>query len=470
MGLLLGSEEPVGILVSHRKSDIGRKLVRSLEAKLTIPARLSRATGQTRANLNRLKPDVVLVGLDGDDDLAVIRSLTSFVPRPSIIALAGPGRKSLHQPAIRAGADDLIDLPASGEVITECVEMAISLAKPEPAVETAFDTLDSCTAADRLANRLGSSRDMLEAYRQIDRIAASDAPVVISGRPGVGKAESARALHDLSSRPDGPFITIHCSTYEGRELETELFGVDNPTTGGHRGAFEEAASGTLFLDEIDALSRGTQARLLRFLQNSKIYREGSTTGQEIDVRLICACDEDPNRLVESNRLRPDLFYRLNVLPIKLKPLCERPNDIVTLANTFLHLFTEQEEKTFKGINPDAEQAMLEYDWPGNAGQLQNVIRRIVVMHEGPKITYDMLSTVLSETGGSNAIRLTDPAPKCQAQAGTPMVEPFWLQERRIIEDAVNACHGNISQAAAALEISPSTIYRKRLAWAQSLSN
>jgi len=465
----MGSEEPVSILISHRNSAVGRKLSNVLEGNLGIAARITRATGQTRSALTELRPDVALIGIEREDDLSIVRMIADCAPRPAIIALVGPGSQALEPSAIRAGADDVVAMPSGGPAVIDAVETAIALHRTDPDPFSG----DEPGAVEHLARSLGSSAPMQEIYRQIERIAPSAAPVVIAGDPGVGKALCARTLHELSDRAAGPFVTIQCSTYEGGELERELFGFagnDTAETGGSRGAFEEADGGSLFLDEIEALGRGAQARLLRYFQNANVYRDGSTTGRPVDVRLICASDEVPEKLVDSGCLRTDLFYRLNVLPVRIPSLSARSDDIVNLANTFLHLFTTQEEKAFRGISPEAEQLLLEYDWPGNAGQLKNVIRRTVVMHDGTKVTADMLSAILSD-GGADAIKL--PAARhelARNESAQTAVEPFWLQERRIIERAVDACHGNISQAAAALEISPSTIYRKRLAWSQSMSN
>jgi two-component system repressor protein LuxO len=208
------------------------------------------------------------------------------------------------------------------------------------------------------------------------------------------------------------------------------------------------------------MDQGIQAKLLRFLQSGTIRRVGGSEEKRVDVRVICATNRDPVAEVEAGRFRGDLFYRLHVLPIHLPPLAERREDILPLAETFLSQFSAEEGKHFTGFAPDAAARLLAAPWPGNVRQLQNTIRRIVVLHDGDLVTGAMFP---ARPGGEAAAGSPPRSPVGEA------ILPFWQQEKAIIEAALAAFDGNIARAAAALDLSPSTIYRKRQAWSERRS-
>jgi two-component system repressor protein LuxO len=248
-------------------------------------------------------------------------------------------------------------------------------------------------------------------------------------------------------------------------MESELFGVVRGAfTGAHedrKGAAELADGGTLFLDEIGEMDLSLQSKLLRFLQSGTISRVGESAHRKVDVRVICATNRNPMQMIAERKFREDLFYRLHVLPIHLPPLRQRPSDIMVLARHFLDRYAREEHKSYGGFTPDAAQQLTAADWPGNVRQLQNLVRRLVVMFDGGDISAPMLSAADIES------RSVAPMQEEPSRAeGRRAILPMWQQEQRIIEDAVAAFGGNISLAAAALEISPSTIYRKRQSWAE----
>jgi two-component system repressor protein LuxO len=302
---------------------------------------------------------------------------------------------------------------------------------------------------------------MLRVYEQIRRIAPSRAPVFITGESGTGKEVCARAIHALSG-PDGrPFVAINCSAIPKDLIESEIFGhARGAFTGAvenRPGAAELAHGGTLLLDEIGEMDLGLQAKLLRFIQTGMIRRVGGVEEKAVDVRFICATNRDPLIEVRDGRFRQDLFYRLNVLPIALPALRERREDILLLAESILRGFSQEEKRSFRSFDPSAAAMLRSYPWPGNVRQLQNVIRRIVVLYDEAEVTPAMLPPEITDGV---------PTPEAVAPLAAGPLEPFWIQERNIIEAALTAFGGNISRAAAALEISPSTIYRKRQAWAE----
>ncbi|HVT56677.1 MAG TPA: sigma 54-interacting transcriptional regulator, partial [Xanthobacteraceae bacterium] len=235
-------------------------------------------------------------------------------------------------------------------------------------------------------------------------------------------------------------------------------------TGAHEdraGAAELAHGGTLFLDEICEMDLALQAKLLRFVQTGAVRRVGDTKLRNVNVRFVCATNRKPAHEVEIGNFREDLFYRLHVLPLHLPPLRERAGDIVRLAQAFLSRYAEEEARAFKGFAADAVTQLEVFSWAGNVRQLQNVIRRVVVLHDGTEVSAEMLS--LRDGATHEPARDTGPLP----QVESPPIAPFWRQEQRIIEEALKAFGGNAQKAAAALEVAPSTIYRKLQSWARA---
>jgi two-component system repressor protein LuxO len=246
-------------------------------------------------------------------------------------------------------------------------------------------------------------------------------------------------------------------------MESEIFGhVRGAFTGAtdnHAGAAERADGGTLFLDEIAEMDLGLQAKLLRFLQTGTVQRVGGGDVKRVDVRIVCATNRDPLVEVGAGRLRADLFYRLHVLPIHLPPLRQRREDIMPLAQAFLARFAAEEKRHFRGFDEGATARLVASDWPGNVRQLANLVRRIVVLGDGVTVEAAMLPAHMSAANGGA---------EAAAEAPAQIIGPLWQHERTIIETALAAFGGNIARAAAALEVSPSTIYRKRQSWARGL--
>jgi two-component system repressor protein LuxO len=252
-------------------------------------------------------------------------------------------------------------------------------------------------------------------------------------------------------------VALNCGAIPRELMESEVFGhVRGAFTGAtedRAGAAEAASGGTLFLDEIGEMELALQAKLLRFLQTGEFRRVGEVKIRRADIRIVCATHRDPLAEIAAGRFRQDLFYRLHVLPLHLPPLRDRGSDIIALAEAFLVRFAAEEGRSFRRFAPEVEAMLLAHDWPGNVRELQNVVRRAVVLGDGVEVTRDMLPPEFCARS---------PGPAISDAAG--LIEPFWLQERRIIERAVAAFGGNTARAAAALEISPSTIYRKRERW------
>ncbi|UYQ71550.1 sigma-54 dependent transcriptional regulator [Pelagibacterium flavum] len=417
---------------------------------------------QAMRNLKAQRFDVLLAetgsleGLGGGQE-AAFGALAAASDDALIIALSDGGSVSLAVAAMRAGAHDYLPLPVSGPVLAARLgELGQRHGKARAMV---CDTL--VEKHPDFEGFVGTTPQMQAIYDQILRIAPSAAPVFITGESGTGKEVTAEALHKRSPRAKKRFIAINAGAIPRELMESEVFGaVKGSYTGAHedrKGAIEMADGGTLFLDEVGEMDLALQSKLLRFLQTGTITRVGESVARPVDVRVICATNRNPMQLVSEKKFREDLFYRLHVLPIHLPPLRQRPGDIMPLAQSFLASFAKEEGKGFVGFAPDVADLFVAREWPGNVRQLQNLVRRIVVMFDGGMVTSQMAMAADIESRDAYDVSVISTGP-------LPDILPMWQQEQKIIEDALGAFGGNIARAAAALEISPSTIYRKRLGW------
>jgi two-component system repressor protein LuxO len=418
------------------------------------------------AALDHRDPDLLVLGLDSasgtpEEAIDLIRFTGYEGP---ILATSARLSLGLAVETMRAGASDVAAVPLSP---AEWARRATRLmAEERPALKPVAQEARSLTDFEGF---IGASPAMRELYEQIRRVAPSRAPVFVTGESGTGKEVTAQAIHGRSGRTRDRFVAINCGAIPKDLMESEIFGhVKGAFTGATEdrpGAAELADGGTLFLDEICEMDLALQTKLLRFIQTGEVRRVGDTKLRKVDVRFVCATNRDPLADVAAGRFREDLYYRLCVLPLHLPPLRKRGDDVVALAEAFLARFSAEEGRHFRGFDAAALSIVSGFGWPGNVRQLQNVIRRLVVMHDGDRVTAAMLPLALAH--GSQPLEAPSaPAAPATTLTTAPRIEPFWVQEKRIIEEALAAFDGNLSRAAAALEISPSTIYRKREAWAR----
>ncbi|WP_273512473.1 sigma-54 dependent transcriptional regulator [Phreatobacter oligotrophus] len=418
------------------------------------------------AALDHRDPDLLVLGLDSaggtpEEAIDLIRFTGYEGP---ILATSARLSLGLAVETMRAGASDVAAVPLSP---AEWARRATRLmAEERPALKPVAQEARSLTDFEGF---IGASPAMRELYEQIRRVAPSRAPVFVTGESGTGKEVTAQAIHGRSGRTRDRFVAINCGAIPKDLMESEIFGhVKGAFTGATEdrpGAAELADGGTLFLDEICEMDLALQTKLLRFIQTGEVRRVGDTKLRKVDVRFVCATNRDPLADVAAGRFREDLYYRLCVLPLHLPPLRKRGDDVVALAEAFLARFSAEEGRHFRGFDAAALSIVSGFAWPGNVRQLQNVIRRLVVMHDGDRVTAAMLPLALAH--GSQPLEAPSaPAAPATTLTTAPRIEPFWVQEKRIIEEALAAFDGNLSRAAAALEISPSTIYRKREAWAR----
>lgn len=299
---------------------------------------------------------------------------------------------------------------------------------------------------------VGRDPKMQAIYRLIEDIAPTDATVLIQGESGTGKEMVARAIHQLSHRRDKPFVVIDCSAYPATLLESELFGHEKGAfTGATRqkiGRFEKADGGTVFLDEIGEIPPSAQIKLLRVLQTQSFERLGGEKTLTVNVHFLAATNKDLLREVKAGRFREDLYYRLNVIPLQLPPLRERPNDIPLLARHFLHFFSEEQNKNIHDFGPEAMRLILNYPWPGNVRELENSVEHAIVLAKGSRIEAMDLPTALLELGHQ--------AMKGPFQGLATMAE----REKELLKEALEKCQWNKKEAARHLGISRNTLYQK----------
>ncbi|MEO5808178.1 sigma-54 dependent transcriptional regulator [Devosia sp.] len=457
------------LLLIDRDAATARLLAAGLSGCLVAAPRIQ-AVANGKQAIEALRSgafDIVLADLSSIADVSertedVVARLVKLAEGALVLALSDGASISGAVAAMRAGAHDYVVKPINGPGMAARIgELAQRHGKTLSIEATAP------TGVADFAGFIGASSAMQFVYEQIERIAPSAAPVFITGESGTGKDVCAEALHAKGPRVGKPIVAINCAAIPRDLMESELFGVARGAyTGAHedrKGAAELADGGTLFLDEIGEMDLSLQSKLLRFLQTGTLSRVGDASERQVDVRVICATNRNPMQLITEKKFREDLFYRLHVLPIHLPPLRQRPTDIMVLARHFLERYAREERKAFSGFSSEAASGLIANEWPGNVRQLQNLVRRLVVMFDGGEIS--ALMCAAADIEGQNRA----PAPAVPVRDKTSAILPMWQQEQHIIEDAIARFGGNISLAAAALEISPSTIYRKRQSWAEMVS-
>jgi len=320
---------------------------------------------------------------------------------------------------------------------------------------------------------LGSSRNIRTMTSLIRKVAPSSATVCILGETGTGKELVANAIHKLSKRSDKPFVKINCAAIPKDLMESELFGYEpGAFTGASRqgklGRFELANGGTLLLDEIGEMPVSLQAKLLRVIQSQEVERVGGTTAIPIDVRLICSTNRDLLQMVKEGEFRPDLYYRINTMEIKVPSLRARKEDIPQLAANFLRECNEKNGLSVTGIAPGASRVLMAYDWPGNVRELENTIERACILCGSGELDVRHFTSILSKTPGQEKELEEYPAAPAEVGSFGGVSHPveyvrrprFAERERQMLITTLDDCGGNVAAAARHLGIARSTLYAK----------
>jgi DNA-binding NtrC family response regulator len=323
------------------------------------------------------------------DGMKVLRHVVDQSPDTMCIILTGYGTIEGAVEAIKAGAFHYITKPVKSGEILMVVEKALKYKLLERENILLRQQLKK---KYRFENFVGDSRPIQEVFELIEKVADTDSTVLITGESGTGKELIAKAIHYNSHRKDNLMVVINCGAIPEELLESELFGHERGAfTGAHKsriGRFELANGGTIFLDEIGDMSPNLQVKLLRVLQEQKFERVGSTRTIGVDIRIIAATNQDLFGAVKKGEFREDLYYRLNVIPIKVPPLRQRKSDIPLLVDFFVKKFGQEKQKHIKGIASVAMDTVLKYDWPGNVRELENLVERVIILANGDEIGLD----------------------------------------------------------------------------------
>lgn len=416
------------------------------------------------AAFHRLNPSVVLLDLllPDRDGLDLMQEMLATRPQTNVIVITANGSINKAVEAMRAGAHEFLVKPFDEQRFLNAVKNAKAAVPRGPVAPVAG------LPKPPIGEFIGSSAVMQHIYTKIATVARSMATVFITGESGTGKELCAQAVHDQSNRANRPFIALNCGAIPADLLESEVFGhLKGSFTGAisdNIGAAAAADGGTLFLDEVCEMDMNLQTKLLRFLQTSTIQPVGSHRPRKVNVRILCATNRDPMQAVRLGRFREDLYYRLHVVPIHMPALRDRSTDVVEIAETALKRFSAEESRSFTGIDPEVQTLFQTLAWPGNVRQLLNVLRNVVVLNDGPVVTLPMLPIEIHHAAETSARDVPDPAPDRRATLNGLAGKTLAEIERMVIEDAIARCGGSVPRAARVLDVSPSTLYRKREGW------
>ena len=413
------------------------------------------------AKVRDAEPDVALLDLmmPGDQDgIIALEKLRDIAPDLPVIMMSGRAGLADAVKATKLGAFNFLEKPLTPEGVLLAVASAIELRQARRATRALREEMG-------LAGQMVGESDVMKSVRRlIARVAPTDARVMITGESGTGKELVASAIHEGSERRDKPFIRVNCAAIPRDLVESEMFGHERGAfTGATQtrvGRFELAHKGTLFLDEVGDLGPEAQAKLLRAIEAQEIQRVGGNKVIKTDVRIVSATNHDLLASVKSGSFREDLFFRLNVIPLALPPLRERPTDIIPLVHHFSEQFFKRTGRPRPVWRDDALAMLREYPWPGNVRELANVVERIAIMHPGTEISSRELNEVLPAEGALphavSAAKSADDHPP----EGKPLVDAIDGYERNVIRRALADAKGNVAEAARRLQTDRPNLYRR----------
>lgn len=422
---------------------------------------LTASSGEEALQLyTKEKPDLVLsdIRMPGMDGVTLLQKIKAANPNALCILMTAYGSVEDAVKAMRSGAYYYLTKPVNLEELDFLIKKALTSLSLEEENKELKQALfkEKFERGDLLAH----SKKMKDVLKTVDQIAQSQASVLIEGESGTGKELIAHRIHELSPRKNEPFVAVHCAALTETLLASELFGHERGAFTGATerkiGRFERAHQGTLFLDEIGEISADTQVKLLRVLQEGEFERVGGTKTIKVNVRLVTATNKNLAEEVKAGRFREDLYYRINVIYLKVPPLRERKEDIPLLTEDFIKQLAPANGKKIKEIAPEAVQALIRYDWPGNVRELKNIVERMIVLSSGDILKLEQVpedirsaSGLKSAASGSSALPISSSAPQSLSDL-----------EKDHIRFTLAEVGGNKSLAAKKLGISRRTLYRK----------
>ena len=402
---------------------------------------------------NTFQPDLVFldVKMPGMDGLEVLARLGDESPGSLVIMISGHGTIDTALEATRRGAYDFLEKPLDTDRLLVTLRRALelkglteSMAELRSQVESRYEIV-------------GNSLPIRRVLERVEKVAATDARILISGENGTGKELVARAIHRLSSRSDTVFIEVNCAAIPSELIESELFGhLRGSFTGAfadRAGKFEQANGGTLFLDEIGDMSRDAQAKVLRVLEQGVLTRIGGSEAVEVDVRVLSATNKNLEQEIEDGRFREDLFYRLNVVPISVPPLRERQEDIPMLVTHFSEGMAAREGSAARVFSDAAMERLKALTWPGNVRELRNTVERLLILSDGSKITSDDVDSLTISRA-----RSVDPGRELLALDNFSAFKEE--AERAYIVGKLRANDWNVAETARRIEMPRSNLYKK----------
>lgn len=433
------------------------------------------ATGkECLAQIEKKKPAILILdlGLPDMDGIEILKKVRDDFPNTSVVVITNNASLGTAISSMKLGAFDYVVKPFSSERLNTTLRNArerISLRKEVQIIKNDI-------SRDSFQGFIGASLPMQVVYRIIEGAAASQATIFITGESGTGKEVCAQAIHNASGREKKAFVALNCAAIPRELMESEMFGhvkgAFSGATSDREGAAALANGGTLFLDEICEMDIELQAKFLRLLQSGTYQRVGSSKSETSNLRIVCATNREPVAEVRAGRFREDLYYRLHVIPVHLPTLRERGDDILLIANWLLQKYANEEGKKFKTFSSQAASAIAIYPWPGNVREMQNAIRNMVVLNNAESVDVSMfpnwMSNVLSVKQGNvesaaTSIKQATLELDISGLANQPNhIKPLWRVEKDAIQNALRICNGNVTRAAAFLEVGTSTLYRKKM--------
>lgn len=402
------------------------------------------------------RPSLVLldVWLQGSklDGLELLDELKRRDPTIPVLVISGHGSLDTAVAAIRRGAADFIEKPFEAERLLLLVERATETERLKREIASLR------ASAGREEDLTGNSPAINGVRATLKRVASTGSRVLIMGSAGVGKEVAARLLHGWSQRADAPFVVVSAARMSPERMEEELFGVEEGGDVVRPGLLEQAHGGTLFLDEIADMPIGTQAKILRVLTDQSFTRVGGQRIVRVDVRVVSATSRDLNREIADGRFREDLYYRLNVVPVRIPGLAERREDIPSLVDHFVAHYASERRVPTPEVAPDAMVALQSYEWPGNVRQLRNVVERTVILAPGDRIGRIDMDLLPGEVMGDQGDLGVGSA--ASAIMGTPLREAREIFEREYLRVQIRRFSGNISRTATFIGMERSALHRK----------